>query len=102
MEIKVRWRKGQALEPDWKIDQDGWVLRVDGRPTVRNVVSFLPPPDFRAETIADIMTLGHIMTAMPVINAIPVVVACAEPVGCRTLATRTEQSRRTSEELDRL
>ncbi|MGK8506616.1 NAD(P)H-dependent amine dehydrogenase family protein [Nocardia asiatica] len=77
VEINVRWRKGQALEPDWKIDQDGWVLRVDGRPTVRNVVSFLPPPDFRAETIADFMTLGHIMTAMPVINAIPVVVAAA-------------------------
>ncbi|WP_280250205.1 dihydrodipicolinate reductase [Nocardia abscessus] len=78
VEIDVRWRKGQTLEPDWKIDQDGWVLQVDGRPTVKNVVSFLPPPDFQAETIADFMTLGHIMTAMPVINAIPVVVA-ADP-----------------------
>ncbi|WP_280414644.1 NAD(P)H-dependent amine dehydrogenase family protein [Nocardia carnea] len=75
VELTVRWRKGQSLEPDWKIDQDGWVLQVDGRPTVKNVVSFLPPPDFQAETIADFMTLGHIMTAMPVINAIPAVVA---------------------------
>ncbi|GGL35636.1 NAD(P)H-dependent amine dehydrogenase family protein [Nocardia jinanensis] len=77
VELTVRWRKGQTLEPDWKIDQDGWVLQVDGRPTVKNVVSFLPPPDFQAETIADFMTLGHIMTAMPVINAIPAVVAAA-------------------------
>lgn len=75
VELTVRWRKGQTLEPDWKIDQDGWVLQVDGRPTVKNVVSFLPPPDFQAETIADFMPLGHIMTAMPVINAIPAVVA---------------------------
>jgi hypothetical protein len=77
VEIDVRWRKGQTLEPDWKIDQDGWVLQVDGRPTVKNVVSFLPPPDFQAETIADFMVLGHIMTAMPVINAIPAVVGAA-------------------------
>lgn len=78
VELTVRWRKGQTLEPDWKIDQDGWVLQVDGRPTVRNVVSFLPPPDFQAETLADFMVIGHIMTAMPPINAIPGVVA-AEP-----------------------
>lgn len=75
VEIDIRWRKGQTLEPDWKIDQDGWVLQVDGRPTVKNVISFLPPPDFQTETIADFMTLGHIMTAMPVINAVPAVVA---------------------------
>ncbi|MFI9408714.1 dihydrodipicolinate reductase [Nocardia gamkensis] len=77
IEINVRWRKGQTLEPDWRIEQDGWLLRVDGRPTVQNVVSFLPPPDFQAATIADFMTLGHIMTAMPVINAVPAVVAAA-------------------------
>ncbi len=77
VELTVQWRKGQTLEPDWKIDQDGWILQVDGRPTVKNVVSFAPPSDFQAETIADFMTLGHIMTAMPVINAIPAVVAAA-------------------------
>ncbi|MBO0853451.1 MAG: dihydrodipicolinate reductase, partial [Nocardia sp.] len=78
VELTVRWRKGQTLEPDWKIDQDGWVLQVEGRPTVKNIVSFLPPPDFQAETMADFMTLGHIMTAMPVLNAISAVVD-AEP-----------------------
>ncbi|WP_405137918.1 dihydrodipicolinate reductase [Nocardia sp. NBC_01388] len=82
VEIDIRWRKGQTLQPDWKIDQDGWVLQVDGRPTVKNVISFLPPPDFQAETIADFMTLGHVMTAMPVINAIPAVVAA--PSGIAT------------------
>jgi len=42
---------------------------------VRTKVQFLPPPDFRAERLADFMVLGHIMTAMPAVNAIPVVVA---------------------------
>ncbi len=77
VELNVRWRKGQTLDPDWKIDQDGWVIRIDGRPTVTAAISFLPPPDFQAETMEDFMVLGHIMTAMPPINAIPAVVAAA-------------------------
>jgi hypothetical protein len=77
VELNVRWRKGQTLDPDWKIDQDGWVIQIDGRPTVTLNVGFLPPPDFQADTIADFMVLGHIMTAMPAINAIPAVVAAA-------------------------
>ena len=77
VELNVRWRKGQTLEPDWKIDQDGWVIQIDGRPTVTLNVGFLPPPDFEAETIADFMVIGHIITAMPAINAIPAVVAAA-------------------------
>ncbi|EUA78560.1 dihydrodipicolinate reductase domain protein [Mycobacterium xenopi 4042] len=43
VELNVRWRKGQTLEPDWKIDQDGWVIQIDGRPTVKTTVGFLPP-----------------------------------------------------------
>jgi len=77
IDLNVRWRKGQTLEPDWKIEQDGWVIQIEGRPTVTLNVGFLPPPDFEAETIADFMVLGHIMTAMPPINAIPAVVAAA-------------------------
>jgi hypothetical protein len=77
VDLNVRWRKGQTLEPDWKIDQDGWVIQIDGRPTVTAHVGVLPPPDFEAETIADFMVLGHIMTAMPALNAIPAVVAAA-------------------------
>jgi 2,4-diaminopentanoate dehydrogenase len=84
VELNVRWRKGQTLEPDWKIDQDGWVIQVDGRPTVKNIVSFLPPADFQAETLEDFMVLGHIMTAMPVINAIPAVVAASPGIATYT------------------
>ncbi|MFC3965250.1 NAD(P)H-dependent amine dehydrogenase family protein [Nocardia jiangsuensis] len=74
VDVNVRWRKGQTLDPDWKLDGDGWKITVDGRPTVNMNVGFLPPPDFVGETIADFMVLGHIMTAMPPIHAIPAVV----------------------------
>lgn len=74
VELRVRWKKGQTLEPDWQIE-DGYVIQVDGRPTVRTKLEFLPPPDFEATTFADFMVLGMIMTAMPAINAIPRVVA---------------------------
>ena len=81
VELNVRWRKGQTLEPDWQIE-DGWVIQIDGRPTVTAKVGFLPPADFEAETIADFMVLGHIMTAAPPLNAIPAVVAA--PPGIAT------------------
>jgi 2,4-diaminopentanoate dehydrogenase len=74
VELNVRWRKGQALEPDWPI-KEGHVIRVDGRPTVTATLEYLPPPDFEATTFAEFMVLGMIMTAMPAINAIPYVVA---------------------------
>jgi hypothetical protein len=74
VELNVRWKKGQTLDPDWMI-QEGHVIRVDGRPTVTARLEYLPPPDFEATTFADFMVLGMIMTAMPAINAIPHVVA---------------------------
>jgi hypothetical protein len=77
VELTLRWRKGQTLEPDWQIDQDGWVIEVAGRPTVTMKVGFLPPPDFEATTLEEFMVLGHIMTATPPLNAIPAVVAAA-------------------------
>ena len=49
VDLNVRWRKGQTLEPDWKIEQDGWVITIDGRPTVTMHVGFLPPPDFERQ-----------------------------------------------------
>lgn len=84
IDLNVRWRKGQTLEPDWKIDQDGWVIQIDGQPSVTTKVGFLPPPYFQAESIADFMVLGHIMTAMPTINAIPGVVAAAPGIATYT------------------
>jgi hypothetical protein len=77
VELNVRWRKGQTLDPDWTIEE-GHVVTVDGRPTVRVKLDYLPPPDFEATTFAEFMVLGMIMTAMPAVNAIPYVVA-AEP-----------------------
>jgi hypothetical protein len=74
VDLNVRWKKGQTLEPNWPIE-DGWVITIDGRPTVITRIGFLPPPDFEATTMADFMVIGHIMTAMPAINAIPRVVA---------------------------
>jgi hypothetical protein len=74
VELSVRWRKGQTLEPDWQVGM-GHTIEIDGRPTIRTTLSFLPPPDFQATTMEEFMVLGHIMTAMPAINAIPGVVA---------------------------
>jgi hypothetical protein len=74
VELNVRWKKGQTLDPDWQIEE-GHVIVVDGRPTVRVKLEYLPPPDFEATTFADFMVLGMIMTAMPAVNAIPYVVA---------------------------
>jgi hypothetical protein len=74
VELNVRWKKAASLEPDWQIE-DGWLVEVQGLPTVRTKVQFLPPPDFQAKSLADFMVLGLIMTAMPAINAIPAVVA---------------------------
>jgi hypothetical protein len=79
IDINVRWKKGQTLEPDWQIDGDGWKITIDGRPTVNMSVGFLPPQDMidNAKTLEDFFVLGHIMTAMPPIHAIGAVVAAA-------------------------
>ncbi len=74
VELNVKWVKGQTLDPPWQVEE-GYVIQVDGRPTVTTRLGFLPPPDFEATTFADFMVLGMIMTAMPAINAIPRVVA---------------------------
>ncbi len=76
VELNVRWKKGQTLDPAWVIDE-GHVITIDGLPTVRAKLDYLPPPDFEATTFADFMVLGMVMTAMPAINAIPLVVAAA-------------------------
>jgi hypothetical protein len=79
VDLNVRWRKGQTLDPDWDVDGDPWKITIEGLPTVTMQVGFLPPPDFieNAKTIEDFMGLGHIITALPPIHAIPAVVAAA-------------------------
>ncbi len=65
IDLNVRWKKGPTLDPDWVIERDGWVITVEGLPTVTATLDFLPPPDFEAETIEDFMVIGHIITARP-------------------------------------
>lgn len=75
IDLNVRWRKGSTLEPDWIIEKDGWVITIDGLPTVTTTLDFLPPPDFEAQTIEEFMVIGHVITAVPALNAIPVVIS---------------------------
>lgn len=74
VELNVRWKKGQTLDPDWTI-AEGHTITIEGLPTVRTRVEYLPPPDFEATTFADFLVIGMIMTALPAVNAIPRVVA---------------------------
>ena len=83
VELNVRWKKGQTLDPDWAIEE-GHVITIDGMPTVRTKLEYLPPPDFQATTFQEFMVIGMVMTAMPAINAIPLVVAA--PPGIVTYA----------------
>jgi 4-hydroxy-tetrahydrodipicolinate reductase len=77
IDLNVRWKKGATLDPPWLIEKDGWVITVEGLPTVTASLDFLPPPDFQAETIEEFMTIGHIITALPALNAIGPVVNAA-------------------------
>jgi 4-hydroxy-tetrahydrodipicolinate reductase len=75
IDLNVRWKKGATLEPEWVIERDGWVITIDGLPSVTATLDFFPPPDFQAETIEDFMAIGNIITAVPALNAIPSVIA---------------------------
>lgn len=72
----VRWRKGRTLEPDWKVEH-GYIVEIDGMPSVRTKLEVFPPADFVATSFADYMVLGMVMTAMPAMNAIDVVCEAA-------------------------
>jgi 2,4-diaminopentanoate dehydrogenase len=79
--LNARWRKGQHLEPDWKIEH-GYIVDVQGRPCVRTKLEVYPPADFEAKSFGDYMVLGMIMTSLPAVNAIPHV--CATKPGIVT------------------
>jgi len=74
VELNVRWKKGQTLDPDWTI-AEGHTITIEGMPTVRTRIEYLPPPDFQATTFAEFLVIGMIMTAVPAVNAVPGVVA---------------------------
>src|SRR5262249_10252772 len=73
VDLRVRWRKGQTLAPDWEM-HEGYLIQIDGQPTITTRIGILPPPDFQATRFEDFMVLGMILTAVPAINAIPRVV----------------------------
>jgi 2,4-diaminopentanoate dehydrogenase len=83
IDLRVRWRKGRTLEPDWKVEH-GYIVNVEGMPTVRTKVDVFPPADFVAKTFSDYMVLGMVMTAMPAVHAIPAI--CDAQPGIRTYA----------------
>ncbi len=76
VQLKVMWRKGQTLEPNWKV-QHGYIVDVQGSPNVHTKLTIAPPADFVAHSMKDYMVLGMIITALPAINAIPAVCAAA-------------------------
>jgi len=76
VELNTRWRKGQTLSPDWKIEH-GYVVDIKGQPCVHTKLQIFPGPDFVAKSFSDYMVLGMIMTAMPAVNAIASVCAAA-------------------------
>ena len=94
VEMRVRWRKGDTLEPDWDVGM-GWTIEIQGRPTIIRKIDILPPPYFEATTMEEFMVLGHILTALPVINAIPAVVA-ALPGSSPTRTSPSRSPRATS------
>jgi hypothetical protein len=77
VDLRVMWRKGRTLEPDWKVEH-GYVVEVQGMPNVRTKLTIAPPVDFVAHSMTDYMVLGMVITSMPAINAIAAVCA-AEP-----------------------
>ncbi|MGV0793139.1 NAD(P)H-dependent amine dehydrogenase family protein [Mycolicibacterium sp. XJ1819] len=81
IEIRGRWRKGQTLDPDWELDM-GYTVEVQGTPTIKTTLSFLPPAGFVGETLDDYIMLGLSIVAVPAITAIPAVVAA--PPGIAT------------------
>jgi 2,4-diaminopentanoate dehydrogenase len=83
IDLQVRWRKGQHIEPDWPLEH-GYLVQIEGQPCVRTKLEIRPPKGFAARSFEDFMQLGMIITAVPAVNAIPAV--CAAPPGIRTYA----------------
>ena len=81
IDLSVRWRKGQHIEPDWPLEH-GYLVQIEGQPCVRTKLEIRPPKAFEARSFEDFMQLGMIITALPAVNAIPAV--CAAPPGIRT------------------
>ncbi len=65
IELGLCWRLGQAMEPDWPMEE-GYVIEIDGVPSVRARFAIQYPED---------LTDFGVATANPAVNAIRAVVA---------------------------
>ncbi|HND14080.1 MAG TPA: hypothetical protein PLN78_03800, partial [Pseudomonadales bacterium] len=66
IEIKIAWKLGTKLQPDWPVEE-GWVVEIDGSPSLRCVYQPRRTTEFDP----------GLMTAMPAVNAIPAVCAAS-------------------------
>lgn len=69
--LRTQWLKGKHWSEAFEL-RHGYLMEVDGRPTIRNHFMLMPDPDWNEP---DFMGLGMIATGMPALNAIPGVVA---------------------------
>lgn len=83
IELRVVWKMGRHMEPDWKLEH-GYLVEIDGSPRVRTKLQILPPHGFEGKSFSDFMVLGMIATALPAVHAIPAV--CAARPGIVTYA----------------
>jgi hypothetical protein len=83
IELRVVWKMGRHMEPDWKLEH-GYLVEIDGSPRVRTKLQILPPAGFAGKSFEDFMVLGMIATALPAVHAIPAV--CAARPGIVTYA----------------
>jgi len=83
IELRVVWKMGRHMEPDWKLEH-GYLVEIDGSPRVRTKLQILPPHGFAGKSFEDFMVLGMIATALPAVHAIPAV--CAARPGIVTYA----------------
>lgn len=74
LDLRTVWRKGQSLQPDWKVGH-AYTVEVEGMPAVRTKMQILPGKDFVANSFQEYMLLGMVATALPAVQAIPAVVA---------------------------
>ena len=50
VDLRVRWRKGRTLEPDWPIEH-GYVVEVQGRPHGPDHARGVPPAGLRGHVV---------------------------------------------------
>ena len=58
VELKVRWRKGRTLDPDWPIE-DGYVVDIQGQPCVKTKLEMYPRGRLRRQVLRRLHGARH-------------------------------------------